>query len=70
MPKLPPSDFDESGRVAKILVIDDNAIDREVLARFLRADRRREYAIEELSAVQGALERCAQWQPDCELLDH
>ncbi len=54
----------------KILIIDDNPIDRETCRRFLNGGPTREAELVEQSSIEGALKVVTGENPDCILLDY
>ncbi len=54
----------------RVIVLDDNAIDRETCARYLRRNPTQRYEIIEHNSVEGGLELVRKEQPDCILLDY
>jgi len=54
----------------RILIIDDNQIDRESYRRLLNRDTEHEYDIVETEYGDQGLELCRQEEPDCVLLDY
>ncbi len=53
-----------------ILIVDDDAFERERCARFLRADRKATYAILEADGAEASRRVLAERVPDCVLLDY
>lgn len=54
----------------KILILDDNDIDRETCRRHLARSHTQQYSFFEHNAIDGALELVQQTKPDCILLDY
>lgn len=54
----------------RIIVIDDNEIDRETCCRYLRRSPTHNYEFVEQNSVEGGLELVLKEQPDCILLDY
>lgn len=56
--------------VLKILLIDDNAIDRETCRRFLGRSTTQSYEFLEKNNIEGSVAFVAEQKPDCILLDY
>lgn len=54
----------------RVIVLDDNEIDRETCTRYLRRSPIQRYEIIEHNSVEGGLELVRKEQPDCILLDY
>src|SRR5215470_8094526 len=54
----------------RVLIIDDDPIDREVYKRYLRADTESSYKFAEASTGWEAVVRCREFSPHCILLDY
>ena len=59
----------ETTKSQKILIIDDDALDREVYKRFLREAPSRSFSFTEEATGRAGLERLKSSAPDCVLLD-
>ncbi len=59
-----------SDKPLKILVIDDNPCDQELLSRLLRKDKQRKFLLIESYNARDGLEKCLNDSPDCVLLDY
>lgn len=53
-----------------ILIVDDNADDLAAYARWLQADMLHAYRVSTATTLDSALAACAQYIPDCIVLDH
>lgn len=62
--------MDDFHKPRKILVMDDNEIDRETCRRYLSKCESHRYEFVEQNMVEGAVEAVARVQPDCILLDY
>ena len=56
--------------IRKLLILDDNAIDRETCRRYLSRVTSNNYDFIEHNSVEGALELVLKVRPDCILLDY
>src|ERR1051326_3626699 len=56
-------------RPSKILIIEDNAIDREVYKRCLWESTTWGFEFAEADSATAGIEMAKTWQPDCALLD-
>src|SRR5436190_2950249 len=54
----------------KILIVDDDPIDREVFKQYLRACRDSSFEFSEAESGRDVADRCAAFDPDCILLDY
>jgi two-component system cell cycle sensor histidine kinase/response regulator CckA len=58
------------GDLIKILIIDDDAVDRDVFKRYLNEAPDAGYIFDEATSGRDGINRCAAFQPDCILLDY
>jgi len=54
----------------RILIIDDNPVDREIFGRLLRGDREHGYEVTEAATGAEGIRLCRSSAPDCVLLDY
>ncbi len=59
----------ESAEKAKILIIEDNPLDREIYRRLIARGAEHEFEILETDSGESGLELCRSEEPDCVLLD-
>ena len=62
--------MDDLQPISKILILDDNQLDREVCRRYLGRSPGKRYAFIEHNTVEGALDLVLKERPDCILLDY
>ncbi len=62
--------MDDSPTPRKILILDDNPIDREICRRYLTRSETHQYTLVEQNTVEGALDTVRKEHPDCILLDY
>jgi len=60
----------DSSAVRKILILDDNTIDRDICNRYLSQSPSNKYEFVEHNSVEGALDVVLAEKPDCILLDY
>src|SRR5690349_16777068 len=60
----------DSAHPRRILILDDNAIDRETCRRYLSRQSGRQYEFREQHFIEGALAITQSFEPHCILLDY
>ncbi len=59
----------QTSRPSRILIIDDNVIDRDIYKRCFRESAANEFEFAEADCAQMGIEMARAWRPDCALLD-
>ena len=57
------------GTLMKVLIIDDDMTDREIVKRALTRSSADQFRFAEATSAENGIELCQQWMPDCVLLD-
>ena len=58
-----------SERVSRILIVEDNPVDREIYKRCLQQSRFTKFEFAEADSAASGIQALKAWQPDCTLLD-